>query len=75
MLNILLHVLICNFTRFFQGAAIDRIVYEIIHSKYSGPYSSIADPSIQFDFVMCLGHFLSKVPIFGVNDCIVLKIL
>lgn len=49
--------------RFFQGAAIDRIVFEIIHSKYSGPYSSITDPSIQFDFVMCLGHFLSKVVI------------
>ncbi|KAG0616367.1 hypothetical protein M758_5G109400 [Ceratodon purpureus] len=43
-----------------KGAAIDRIVYEIIHSKNPGAYSNTAKPSIQFDFVMCLGHFLSK---------------
>jgi trehalose 6-phosphate synthase/phosphatase len=34
-----------------KGAAIDRIVFEIIHRK---------DSYLQFDFVMCLGHFLSK---------------
>lgn len=51
--------------RFFQGAAIDRIVFEIMHRK---------DSELQFDFVMCLGHFLSKVLAFG-NHCIVLKIL
>ena len=39
--------------RFFQGAAIDRIVFEIIRSK--------GIPGFQFDYVMCLGHFLSKV--------------
>ncbi|XP_024377190.1 alpha,alpha-trehalose-phosphate synthase [UDP-forming] 1 isoform X2 [Physcomitrium patens] len=40
-----------------KGAAIDRIVFEIIRSKHP---SSSQTPNIQFDFVMCLGHFLSK---------------
>jgi trehalose 6-phosphate synthase/phosphatase len=34
-----------------KGAAIDRIVFEILHSK---------DSECCYDFVMCLGHFLSK---------------
>lgn len=42
----------------WQGAAIDRIVFEILRNKYpNGSYTS----NIQFDFVMCVGHFLSKV--------------
>ncbi|XP_024375261.1 alpha,alpha-trehalose-phosphate synthase [UDP-forming] 1 [Physcomitrium patens] len=40
-----------------KGAAIDRIVFEILRNKYpNGSYTS----NIQFDFVMCVGHFLSK---------------
>lgn len=35
-----------------QGSAIDRILYEIIQSKHAG---------FHIDFVMCIGHFLSKV--------------
>jgi trehalose-phosphatase len=35
-----------------KGSAIDRILYEIIQSKHAG---------FHIDFVMCIGHFLSKV--------------
>lgn len=44
-----------NFKYFFfpiQGAAIDRILGEIVHSK------SISAP---IDYVLCIGHFLGKV--------------
>ncbi|CAM6051565.1 unnamed protein product [Sphagnum compactum] len=34
-----------------KGSAIDRILYEIIQSKH---------PGFHIDFVMCIGHFLSK---------------
>jgi hypothetical protein len=50
MCSKLLFISACDF---FQGAAIDRIVFEIIRSKEI--------PGFQFDYVMCLGHFLSKV--------------
>lgn len=39
-------------TFFIQGAAIDRILGEIVHSK------SIITP---IDYVLCIGHFLQKV--------------
>lgn len=35
-----------------QGAAIDRILAEIVHSK------SMTTP---IDYVLCIGHFLAKV--------------
>ena len=35
-----------------QGAAIDRILGEIVHSK------SMTSP---IDYVLCIGHFLGKV--------------
>lgn len=35
-----------------QGAAIDRILGEIVHSK------SVTSP---IDYVLCIGHFLGKV--------------
>lgn len=35
-----------------QGAAIDRIIAEIIRSK---------NMDLHIDYVMCIGHFLSKV--------------
>lgn len=38
-----------------QGAAIDRILGEIVHSK------SISAP---IDYVLCIGHFLGKVYIY-----------
>ena len=37
---------------FLQGAAIDRILGEIVHRK------RITTP---IDYVLCIGHFLSKV--------------
>lgn len=37
---------------FNQGAAIDRILGEIVHSK------SMTTP---IDYVLCIGHFLAKV--------------
>jgi hypothetical protein len=37
---------------FIQGAAIDRILGEIVHSK------SMTTP---IDYVLCIGHFLGKV--------------
>lgn len=38
-----------------QGAAIDRILGEIVHSKF------ISTP---IDYVLCIGHFLGKVYFF-----------
>lgn len=38
-----------------QGAAIDRILGEIVHSKF------ISTP---IDYVLCIGHFLGKVHLF-----------
>ena len=44
----------CLFDNFIliQGAAIDRILGEIVHSK------SMTTP---IDYVLCIGHFLGKV--------------
>lgn len=41
-----------QFTLSIQGAAIDRILGEIVHSK------SMISP---IDYVLCIGHFLGKV--------------
>lgn len=40
-----------NFTH-QQGAAIDRILGEIVHNK---------DSKEPIDYVLCIGHFLAKV--------------
>ena len=45
-------LLLCNGFLFNQGAAIDRILGEIVHSK------SMTTP---IDYVLCIGHFLGKV--------------
>lgn len=37
---------------FVQGAAIDRILGEIVHNN---------DVKTPIDYVLCMGHFLSKV--------------
>ena len=44
----------CLFDNFIftQGAAIDRILGEIVHSK------SMTTP---IDYVLCIGHFVGKV--------------
>jgi len=41
-----------TYLSFNQGAAIDRILGEIVHSK------SMTTP---IDYVLCIGHFLTKV--------------
>jgi len=45
-----------------QGAAIDRILGEIVHSK------SMVTP---IDYVLCIGHFLGKVKILLVGWLII----
>lgn len=46
---------------FPQGAAIDRILGEIVHSK------SMITP---IDYVLCIGHFLGKVIMQLIYMCI-----
>lgn len=51
---VILEMLACQLDDFIfiQGAAIDRILGEIVHSK------SMTTP---IDYVLCIGHFLGKV--------------
>lgn len=44
--------ILCESFIFIQGAAIDRILAEIVHSKKM---------KTAIDYVLCIGHFLGKV--------------
>lgn len=54
------HLVFRNFFMTIQGAAIDRILGEIVHSK------SMTTP---IDFVLCVGHFLGKVNFLKIWHC------